>query len=36
METFRNPMTCLKELKIPADAPALTRGSDVPGAISLR
>ena len=35
METFRNPMTCFKELKITADALALTRGSEVPGAIPL-
>jgi len=35
METFRNPMTCCKELKITADALALTRRGEVLGALPL-
>jgi hypothetical protein len=35
METFRNPMACFTELKMTANALALTRRHEVPGTIPL-
>ena len=36
METFRNKISCFKDLKVTADAIALTRGSEVLSAIDKR